>query len=149
MLNGPIPGQSLTESPKNARWERPPEENDPEKVIQIHLANLQDPDRMQAALDMLEFTPMTLHELVQGIVRGGVSRGMHSIDTGLIAAPVIHEFIKSAADELGIEYEEGIEDKKGKAKQDERRAMQMSKKLGGMPKEEEPKGLMPKPKRDK
>jgi hypothetical protein len=44
-----------------------------------------------------------------------VLAGVHSIDVSLIIGPIIHEFIKSAADAAGIEYDEGLEDRKGKA----------------------------------
>lgn len=39
----PIPGQSLTTTPKNAPYERPPEITDPEQAMQIHMYRLNDP----------------------------------------------------------------------------------------------------------
>jgi hypothetical protein len=38
--------------------------------------------------------------------------GIHTVDVSLIIAPVIHEYIKSTADALGVEYEEGFDNKK-------------------------------------
>jgi hypothetical protein len=105
----PIPGQSLTDTPKNAAWERPPEINDPELALQVHLARLNDEKVMSSAMQNLEMG-MDLVSLTEGILRSAVSRGIHSIDVSIIIAPAIHEFIKITADELGIEYDEGFED---------------------------------------
>lgn len=106
----PIPGQSLTTTPKNAAYERPPEIVDPEIAIQAHLIRMSDPDVMESALFHLEMG-LDLVSLTEGILRSAVMEGIHSIDLSLIVAPVLHEYIKSTADALGIEYEEGFEDK--------------------------------------
>lgn len=107
-FRAPIPGQSLTTPPKNMPYERPPEITDPEEALQEHLLRLTDPDKMEATLTLLE-SGVDLVTLTEGIVRNGVMNGIHSIDISLIVAPAIHEFIKSYADELGIQYEEGFE----------------------------------------
>ena len=39
----------------------------------------------------------------------------HSIDVSLIIAPVLHDFIKQAADVTDTPYEEGFDDKESKA----------------------------------
>jgi hypothetical protein len=48
--------------------------------------------------------------LTEGLLRGAVLDGRHSIDVSLIIAPVIHEFIKTTADRVGIDYDEGFPD---------------------------------------
>lgn len=113
MFDRPIPGQSLVDTPRNAPYERPPEVVDPEKALQIHLDRLTDPDMMEGAIFFLE-AGVDLVTLVEGILRGAVMGGIHSIDVSMIIAPVIHEYIKSTADALGVEYEEGFEDKEGR-----------------------------------
>lgn len=109
----PIPGQSLTTTPKNASYERPPEITDPELAIQVHLAKLTDVEAMEEAMFHLEMG-MDVVSLTEGILRSAVMAGIHSVDVSLIVAPVIHEYIKSTADALGVEYEEGFEDKEAK-----------------------------------
>jgi hypothetical protein len=110
MFNAPIPGESLTKAPKQYPWERPPEKSDPEEVLQAYVRKLNEPDRMEGIMDALE-VGLPLKDLVEGLLRTGVSNGIHSVDVSLIVAPVIHEYIKSFADELGVEYDEGFEDK--------------------------------------
>lgn len=109
MFDRPIPGQSLTVEPKSLPYERPPEVTDPEQALQIHLAGLSKPKVMMAALTALE-DGLDLVTLVEGIVRNGVMKGIHSVDVSLIIAPVIHEYIKTTADSVGVEYDEGFGD---------------------------------------
>lgn len=113
----PIPGQSLTDTPKNAPWERPPEINDPELALQVHLARLNEPKVMRGVLANLEMG-MDLVSLTEGLMRVAVSKGIHSIDVSIIIAPAVHEFIKITADELGVEYDEGFEDVEAEKKAD-------------------------------
>ena len=133
MFSAPIPGQSLTDTPKNAPWERPPEISDPEEAIQMHLSRLSQPEMLKAALDTLELHDVDIMSLTQGIVRGAVYKGIHSIDIGLIAAPVIHEFLKQATKAAGIEADDGFVDKKAVAKEfDDRVALKAKRMLAKM-----------------
>lgn len=121
-ISGPIPGMSLTQKPKNAPWEQPPQINKVDEAIEFHLNRLSDPDIMQKGLFILEAGRATLVDLVQGLMRSATYQGIHSIDVGLIVSPVVHEFIKQTADSVGITYEEGLEDLKGKEEQARLRA---------------------------
>lgn len=120
VFDRPIPGQSLTDEPRNYPWERPPQMSDPEEVLHFYIEKLEDPDMMDNALLVLEDSEMTLTDLVKGLTRSGVSAGRHSIDTGLIVAPAIHEYIKKVADIVGVPYEEGLP-KKGTDEAKERK----------------------------
>lgn len=104
-----IPGQSLTSEPKAMPYERPPEVVDPEQALQIHLAGLTNPERMEAIFTLLE-NDIDLVTVVEGITRNAVANGIHSVDVSLIVAPVIHEFIKTTADAVGVSYDEGFND---------------------------------------
>lgn len=110
-FQAPIPGQSLTTPPGSFPFERPPEINDPEEAIQMHLTRLNNPEMKQDILDMLELD-VSVRQLTEGILRSAVAEGIHSIDTSLVVAPVIHEFIRLTAKGAGIEFDEGLVDKK-------------------------------------
>ena len=116
-FDGPIPGESLTREPKKFAWERPPEFVDPEETLMYYLNKMFQPKVMGKIMDAIEMG-ITIHDLTRGLLRTGVSEGLHTIDVGLLIAPAIHEAIKGSADELGIEYEEGLEDKKAEAEYD-------------------------------
>lgn len=114
-FNAPIPGESLTHPPKKFPWERPPELVDFEDIAEYYLERLTNKEVMESLMDLLELDN-TVKELTEGLVRIGVSRGMHTLDAGLLVAPIIHEAIRSSAEFLGIDYEEGFEDKEAKKK---------------------------------
>lgn len=102
-----IPGQSLTSEPKNAPYENPPEINTEEDAIMWHLERLTEKDRMEALVDTLELG-VDVVTLTEGLLRSAVLEGRHSIDISLVIAPVIHQFITSTADKMGVDYEEGL-----------------------------------------
>lgn len=138
-LSGPIPGQSLTTPPKNFAWERPPEITDPEEAMQMHLTRLSQPDMMEAVLNAIELQELDIQTLTTGIIRGAVSKGIHSIDVGMMVAPVLHEFIKQATKAVGIEADDGFVDKKAKAAEREGiiagKARKLLAKMGAKPAE--------------
>tara|TARA_R110000803_G_scaffold150021_1_gene215447 strand:- start:100 stop:645 length:546 start_codon:yes stop_codon:yes gene_type:complete len=120
VLDRPIPGQSLTDEPKNYPWERPPEISDPDEALSFYINKLENPDTLDGVMELLEDTRITLTGLVSGLTRLNTSRGVHGIDVGLIISPAIHEYIKRVADIVGIEYEEGLP-KKGTDEETERK----------------------------
>jgi len=132
----PIPGQSLTTEPKNAPYERPPEIVDPVEALNVHIENLLKPGAMEDALYFLEYG-VDLVTLVQGILRGAVMEGIHSIDVSLIIAPVIHEYIKGFADADGLDYKEGWETEEEEKALSYRRDAERAKKLMNKLREEE------------
>ena len=138
-LSGPIPGQSLTTPPKNFAWERPPEITDPEEAMQMHLTRISQPDMLEAVFDAIDLQDLDIQTVTTGIIRGAVASGVHSIDVGMMVAPVLHEFIKQAARSIGIEAEDGFVDKKAKAAEREAiiaaKARKMIQKVGIKPAE--------------
>ena len=109
ITNRPIPGQSLTTTPKNAQYEQPPLIVDPEEALQLHLKRLSKPRSMEDILEFID-TGVDVRTIVEGILRGAVLNGIHSIDVSLIIAPVIHEFVRGLPLAAGIDFEDGFED---------------------------------------
>ena len=116
----PIPGQALTDEPRNYPWERPSQTSNPEDALRFYVKKLEDPDMMDKVMQVLEDTSMSLTGVVKGLTRAGVAGGRHSIDVGLIVGPAIHEYIKGVADVVGVNYEEGLP-KKGTDEAEERK----------------------------
>ena len=104
-----FPGQSLTAEPKNAPYENPPQMIKPEEALLWHVERLAKPERVNALLDAIELDT-TIVELTEGILRGAVMMGRHSIDVSLIIAPVLHEIIKSTAESADLDFDEGYPD---------------------------------------
>lgn len=138
MFNAPIPGESLTREPRNAPYERPPELNDPEDALTYHIDKLTDERRMGGVVVLLE-NGMDIRTITEGVLRKAVSDGVHSIDVSMLVAPAVHEYIKTTADMIGVEYKEGFEtDKADKQLQyaiNETKARKALKKIGANPEE--------------
>lgn len=157
VFQAPIPGQSLTATPKNYPWERPPEIVEPDKAIKFHIERLADEERMDNLLNTLEFGFADIKTVTKTLLRSAVSQGIHTVDVSLLIAPVIHEYIKQTADVVGIEYKDGITDKDEKSKTIDYKVSELAKKklkkMGMVPEEtvmdeqeeeSKPKGLMAK-----
>lgn len=108
MFNVPIPGESLTREPRNPPYERPPELVDPEDALIHHIDKLTDERRMGGVVLLLE-NGLDIRTVTEGLLRKGVFDGIHNIDVSLIIGPAVHEYIKTTADMIGVEYKEGFE----------------------------------------
>ena len=99
-----IPGQSLTGEPKQYAWERPPEYDTPEDALKFYLPKITEDETVDDIMLALENDfPLSSGE---SIYMNGVMEGLHSIDVGLLIAPVLHEVIKSTAKTYGVEFRE-------------------------------------------
>lgn len=125
LLKAPIPGQSLTDEPKNYPWENPPEIADPEEAIAMHMSKLNDPEVIDNMLDLLEIG-FPVRAMAESILTTSVAAGWHSIDVSLIIAPFLHEHIISIANEAGVSYVEGFEEDQ-EAKQEKERQLILAK----------------------
>mgnify|MGYP003110052370 FL=1 len=104
-LRAPIPGQSLTDEPRGYAWERPSEYSTPEEALQFYLPRVTAKETLEDIMLALE-NGFPLSTLVKGIYMNGVMEGKHSIDIGLLIAPVLHEIILSAAKTYGVAVKE-------------------------------------------
>jgi len=119
LLKAPIPGQSLTDEPKNYPWENPPEITDPEEAIAMHMSKFNNPEVIDNMLDLLDIG-FPVRALAESILTASVAAGWHSIDVSLLVAPFIHEHIISMANEAGVSYVEGFEKDEEAAQEKER-----------------------------
>ena len=109
MFNAPIPGQSLTSEPRNYPWENPPEFANPEEALLFHMDRLKDPSKVKAIAGLLTLG-LDVVTLTEGILRGAVAEGRHSVDVSMLIGPIVHEYIVGVADAAGIDYDEGLEE---------------------------------------
>ena len=106
-LMAAVPGQSLTDYPKNYPWERPPEITDPNDAIKFHIDRIADEDVIDNVLDLLEFG-IPAKTLAESMMTAAVGSGIHSIDVSLIVEPIVRDFIMKAADMAGVNYKEAF-----------------------------------------
>ena len=104
-FDGPIPGQSLTNEPKNHPWERPPETADPDEAITHYLTRIGKEKTLNSILDGVE-GGLPVSMIVDLMLTGGVAKGLHSIDISLMIAPVVHDYIVNLLEEEDVEFKE-------------------------------------------
>lgn len=132
MFRAPIPGQSLTTEPGNYAWEQPPKFEAPEDALKAHLERLNDPDRFDDAMYLLELG-FPIRAFTEALITTGVMNGIHTVDVSVIIGPVIHEYLKSMAQAAGIEYDEGLENESAKSQKDKAKlAYKLRRKLEDM-----------------
>ena len=100
---GPIPGASLTTETGNRPWENPPKETDLDIVINKYLKRLQSREIVEPILDAIRFGT-SITTLVESVIETAVMEGEHSIDVGILASPVIVEYLRQAASVANIDY---------------------------------------------
>jgi|TARA_R100000388_G_scaffold86746_1_gene66373 hypothetical protein len=124
-ITAPIPGQSLTGEPRQYAWERPPEYDTPEEALKFYLPKITDDETVDDIHLVLE-SGFPLSTLVKGIYMNGVMDGLHSIDVGLLIAPVLHEVIKASAKTNQIEFKEVPVSETERLEEKERRRLELS-----------------------
>jgi len=141
LLKAPIPGQSLTDEPKNYPWENPPEITDPEEAIAMHMSKFNDPEVVDNMIDLLDLG-FPVKALAESILTASVAAGWHTIDISLIIGPFMHEHIKSIAQEAGVDFVEGLDESDAEKQAREREAIRarVSKALSDTPEDERDKG---------
>ena len=106
---GPIPGASLTTEVGNRPWENPPKESSLDKVINKYLNRLQNPNIVFPILDAIKYGT-SITTLVESVIETAVMEGEHTIDIGILASPVIVEYLKQASEVSKIDYKLSAQD---------------------------------------
>ena len=118
VFSAPIPGQSLTDEPRNAPWERPAEISDPREAIKFHIDGLNKPETIDNVLELIQIG-VPLRALSETMLTTAQMEGIHSVDVSLIIRDVIKEELISIAEEAGIDYVTGDEPDKADVKEKE------------------------------
>lgn len=120
----PIPGQSLTDIPKNSPWERPPEIVDVGEVVKYYIQKLADEDVMDDLAITFEMGA-DLESIVETMMLTGSMKGVHTVEAGMLAGPVIGTFITQAMSSYGVDVKQSIVDPKEAKKQKGERRLRM------------------------
>lgn len=104
MFNAPIPGQSLTNEPGNVPWEQPPQMVDLPELVRYYTERLTEPEGVEAVTELLKSGEPCL-KVAKTMMRFSVMKGVHTVDAGMLAMPVIVELIKTIGDLNDIEYD--------------------------------------------
>ena len=110
-FDAPIPGMAMTAEVGARPWQVPPQHTTLEEVLDYYIPRLSSKIFRRQLFDVLEMgVPVTT--VANTLQLAGVMEGKHSVDTGLLALPVLMEFLMVMADEVGIKYTSGLEQPK-------------------------------------
>ena len=124
-MEGPIPGQSLTDTPGNYPWEKPPQMADVGDVAEYYLKKLGDPEVLDD-LSVIFDNNAPLAPFVKTLMTTGVMNGLHTVDASVLVSPVVHAFIKASMTEYGIKVRDDVLSLKEKANEREDKRLQMA-----------------------
>jgi creatinine amidohydrolase/Fe(II)-dependent formamide hydrolase-like protein len=104
----PIPGMSLTGEPGNTPWEQPPMFVELDDVINYYVEKMTEPEAVDNLLKAME-TNAPLVSMANVAIKAGMMKGIHSIDVGVIAVPILVELMKTIGDmnDVGYVVEDG------------------------------------------
>ncbi len=102
-LSAPIPGSSLTIENRNWNWGNPPEQVDPNLVLDRAIDFLERPNN-KAELYKLLIAGISVETLVEGYMIQGFQDGKFSVDVGLLLKPQLALYIAGMAEEDKVVY---------------------------------------------
>ena len=100
-FDAPIPGQSLTDTPKNYIWENPARFAKKEDAANFIWERLHRKPTLTKIILMLE-TGMSVESITRVIVFSGFIEGAFNVDLAIIISPVVEKMILAIGKAAGI-----------------------------------------------
>ena len=107
-LDAPVPGMGMTAEVGSRPWQQPAQYSDIEQVAQFYIGQMQNDSFAKQAVNLLE-TKMPVTMIANAMKTSNVMNGLHSVDLGILALPIIMETLMLMGDSVGIDYIVGIE----------------------------------------
>jgi hypothetical protein len=109
-----------------------------EDVIKFYIEKFSNPEVMDDILAMLQ-AGASVKSVVEGTYTQGVMKGMHTLDTGMLAAPTLSLFLQAVSKEVGLDIVVDSKDPKIRAerKEKERFMALVTKYMGENPEQDE------------
>ena len=97
-LDAPIPGMSLTHELGARPWQNPPQYSTVEDTLEFYLSRVGDEKLLYNILSVVE------NGVAIPTIAETLTLSKHTVDVGVIVNPIITEFIKGLADRAGVSY---------------------------------------------
>jgi len=107
-FDAPIPGMSLTTEVGNRPWQQPTRFTKTKDVAEYYIEKLAEDGFADMLVDVAG-TCIPLTTIANTIQMNSVMQGIHSVDSGILALPVIMEMMLVTVEAAGIEYNSGME----------------------------------------
>lgn len=140
-FDAPIPGMSLTAEPKSRPWRRPYQVSTVDDAVMLYAPMFESPEFGVLLAEQAE-NGIPLSSIANIFITASVMEGKHSIDVGILIAPILIELMISIVEELGVkpvigtEPELYAEDNQDNTLELIRRAMKQAKSETGTTKEQ-------------
>lgn len=108
-FEAPIPGMSLTTELGSRPWEQPPQYTTVMETADYYIENLFSPDGIDLVVAASEMGSSAL-DIAEKLTMSGASRGVHSVDVGVMVSPILVEVVKTVANFTDVELPIGDED---------------------------------------
>ena len=108
-FDAPIPGMSLTTELGNRPWQQPPRFVNTQDVADYYMEKLSEEDFTSKLIEVAD-SGIPLTTIANTIQMSAVMQGIHSIDSGMLALPIIMEMMLLTVDAAGIDYDSGLEE---------------------------------------
>ncbi len=107
LLEGPIPGMSLTSEPGAMAWENPPMLVTVDDAVAFYSERILDADATDSIIEAID-QGVSIEEITEYLTTSGVMNGMHTLDVKFLVFPVVKELLMYVADAEGVEYTESF-----------------------------------------
>ncbi len=107
-LTAPVPGMALTAEPKSRPWRRPYEMTTIDEVATYYMDRMMNPEFTDGLAEQVE-VGFPLAFIADVWITTSTMEGVHSVDLGALASPVVIEMMKALLDAEGVSYEVGDE----------------------------------------
>lgn len=99
-IDAPIPGMSLTAEPKSRPWRRPYQFSTVDEVVEFYIPKITDPQFAVLLIEQVE-NKVPLSTIADILVTANTMEGKHSIDLGVLVAPVLIEGMAAVVEKAG------------------------------------------------
>tara|TARA_R100000664_G_C2759406_1_gene149147 strand:+ start:3213 stop:3779 length:567 start_codon:yes stop_codon:yes gene_type:complete len=115
LLQGPIPGMSLTKEPGEYPWERPTQLTTVEEAVEYYtdrVLNFETEDSLLKALD----SGISIERLSEMLAVSSTMNGIHNLDVGILINPYIRELMRYVAEDADVTYIDSYKEEEQKNK---------------------------------
>jgi len=109
VFDSPIPGEGMTIKLGSRPWQSPAKLKDIDEVMNHYFNAMSTYDFNYKLIDLLE-SGVSVFTIADTIQAYNSLEGLHSIDLGVLAGPIIAEYIRFVAEANEIEYDMGGKD---------------------------------------
>ena len=107
-FDAPTPGMSLTHELGDRPWQRPAQYTNMDEVIDYYVTS-RVYENFKKSLVHVMAMKIPLTTLANTMQLAGVIEGIHSVDTGILAMPILIEMMQLIGDKNGVKYDSGLE----------------------------------------